>query len=98
MSDVRGAGACPEDGARPGWSWCDSSHVAICGVVCLDAGVAKKTCGWGPDTCAKHGGHGRRDIVAATKQGEDVHVGGDSEAEVGRAAVFSARCHAHASP
>ena len=46
----------------------------------------------------KHGGHGRRDIVAATKQGEDAHVGSDSEAEVGRAAVFSVRFRPHAPP
>ena len=46
----------------------------------------------------KHGGHGWRDVVAATKQGEDAHVSGDSEAEVGRAAVFSAQFRPHAPP
>ena len=30
------------NGARPGWSWGNSSCVAVCGAVCLDAGVAKK--------------------------------------------------------
>ena len=39
------------NGAHSGWSWGDSSHVAVCGVVHLDAGVAK-TCGWGQDACA----------------------------------------------
>ena len=46
----------------------------------------------------KHGGHGQRDVVAATKQGKDVHVSGDSEAEVGRAAVFSVQFRPHAPP
>ena len=30
----------------------DSSRIAVCGAVRLDAGVAKKTRGWGPDACA----------------------------------------------
>ena len=94
---VRGAGVCPEDGACPGWSWGNSSCVTICGAVRLDVGVAK-THSWGLDACAKHGGHGRHDVVAATKQGEDAHVGSDSEAEVDRAAVFSERCRPHAPP
>ena len=29
-----------------------SLHVTVCGVVCLDVGVAKKTHGWGQDACA----------------------------------------------
>ena len=49
---VRGARARPEDGARPGWSWGNSSCVAVCGAVRLDVGVAKKMRGWGLDTCA----------------------------------------------
>ena len=30
----------------------NSSHVAVCGEVHLDVGVAKKMRGWGPDVCA----------------------------------------------
>ena len=48
----RGRGMSRGMGACPGWSWGNSSRVAICGAVCLDAGVAKKMCGWGQDACA----------------------------------------------
>ena len=49
---VRGPGHVQRNGACPGWSWGNSSYVVICGVVCLDVGVAKKTHGQGPDACA----------------------------------------------
>ena len=51
MWDGEGPGHIQRNGAHPGWSWGDSSHVAVCGAVRLDMGVAK-THGWGQDTCA----------------------------------------------
>ena len=50
-----GPGCIQRNGACPGWSWDDSSCVAICGAVHLDAGVVTKMCDWGPDTCISMG-------------------------------------------
>ena len=43
----------PDDVGGPvGRRWGRTLTVTICGAVRLDAGVAKKTYGWGPDVCA----------------------------------------------
>ena len=93
-----GPGHVQRNGACPGWSWATHRMLPSVGQFTWTQGWQRRRVVGVQMHVHKHGGHGWHNIMAAMKQGKDAHIGSDSEAEVGRVAVFSVWCRPHTPP